>query len=52
MYVDGTPVVRVARPARTYRGDRQRFTTAHELGHLSMHRGEPATGYRGRGEGY
>ncbi len=41
MYVDGTPVVRVARPAAHLPGDRQRFTTAHELGHLSMHAASP-----------
>lgn len=39
--IDETPVIRVARgsldPDRTVPGDRQRFTVAHELGHLSLH---------------
>lgn len=39
MYVDGVPVIRVARPAGPdgVPGDRQRFTLAHELGHLTLH---------------
>ncbi|WP_243404626.1 ImmA/IrrE family metallo-endopeptidase [Williamsia muralis] len=37
MFVDGTPVIRVARPSAHIPGDRQRFTIAHELGHLTMH---------------
>ncbi|RKR76368.1 helix-turn-helix domain-containing protein [Frondihabitans australicus] len=41
--VDGTPVIRVARPSRDPEsdlpGDRQRFTVAHELGHLVLHAG-------------
>lgn len=39
--ISGTPVIRVARssedPTRAVPGDRQRFTVAHELGHLSLH---------------
>jgi Zn-dependent peptidase ImmA (M78 family)/transcriptional regulator with XRE-family HTH domain len=37
MFVDGTPVIRAARPSAHIPGDRQRFTVAHELGHLTMH---------------
>jgi Zn-dependent peptidase ImmA (M78 family)/transcriptional regulator with XRE-family HTH domain len=43
--VDGTPVVRVSRPSadpdRSIPGDRQRFTVAHELGHLGLHHSYP-----------
>lgn len=43
--VDGTPVIRVSRPTadseRTIPGDRQRFTVAHELGHLGLHHNCP-----------
>ena len=39
--VDGTAVIRVARPSdgtgHSVPGDRQRFTVAHELGHLALH---------------
>lgn len=39
--VDGTPVIRVSRPSTDpdmdVPGDRQRFTVAHELGHLGLH---------------
>lgn len=47
--VDGIPVIRVARPSHDLEndipGDRQRFTVAHELGHLILHAGsaQPAT---------
>jgi Zn-dependent peptidase ImmA (M78 family)/transcriptional regulator with XRE-family HTH domain len=47
--VDGIPVIRVARPSHDPEsdipGDRQRFTVAHELGHLVLHSGsaQPAT---------
>lgn len=47
--VDGIPVIRVARPSFDLEldipGDRQRFTVAHELGHLVLHAGsaQPAT---------
>lgn len=39
MHVDGIPVLRTSRPARDggVPGDRQRFTLAHELGHVTMH---------------
>ena len=39
MIVDGTPVLRASRPAGDggIPGDRQRFTVAHELGHVTMH---------------
>ncbi|MDC7803714.1 XRE family transcriptional regulator [Sphingomonas sp. BLCC-B65] len=41
--VDGIPVIRVARPSydadHDIPGDRQRFTVAHELGHLVLHAG-------------
>lgn len=46
---DGIPVIRVARsshdPDHDIPGDRQRFTVAHELGHLVLHSGsaQPAT---------
>ncbi len=36
MFVDGTPVLRVARSGAVP-GDRQRFTVAHELAHLTLH---------------
>lgn len=43
--VDSTAVIRVARPSaapdRHVPGDRQRFTLAHELGHLTLHHGSP-----------
>lgn len=35
--VDGIPVIRVSRPSEKVPGDRQRFTTAHELGHVLLH---------------
>ena len=42
--VAGIPIIRVARPsndpAHDIPGDRQRFTVAHELGHLVLHAGE------------
>lgn len=47
--VQGIPVIRVARPSHDSEldvpGDRQRFTVAHELGHLVLHAGsaQPAT---------
>lgn len=41
MFVDGTPVIRVARPSAFIPGDRQRFTISHELGHLTMHQSVP-----------
>ncbi|MBS1906184.1 MAG: ImmA/IrrE family metallo-endopeptidase [Actinobacteria bacterium] len=47
--VDGIPVIRVARPSHDadldIPGDRQRFTVAHEVGHLVLHAGstQPAT---------
>lgn len=41
LFVDGTPVIRVARPAAYIPGDRQRFTLAHELGHLTLHQAYP-----------
>lgn len=41
--VDGIPVIRVTRPSHDPEsdipGDRQRFTVAHELGHLVLHSG-------------
>lgn len=41
--VEGIPVIRVARPSHDadldIPGDRQRFTVAHELGHLVLHAG-------------
>lgn len=39
MQVDGIPVIRASRPgnAGAIPGDRQRFTVAHEVGHLTMH---------------
>ncbi len=44
MYVDGIPVLRVARPSGEdgVPGDRQRFTLAHELAHLTLHASQPA----------
>lgn len=36
-YVDGIPYVRVSRARPNVPGDRQRFTVAHELGHLALH---------------
>lgn len=36
-YVDGVPHIRVSRPRPNVPGDRQRFTVAHEVGHLSLH---------------
>lgn len=44
MYVDGVPIIRVARPSGPdgVPGDRQRFTLAHELGHLTLHASRPA----------
>ncbi len=46
---DGIPLIRVARPSHDPEhdipGDRQRFTVAHELGHLVLHAGsaQPST---------
>jgi Zn-dependent peptidase ImmA (M78 family) len=43
--IDGVPFVRVARPGGDETGvpgDRQRFTVAHEIGHLALHTGLPA----------
>lgn len=39
LFVDGAPVIRVSRPSGDggIPGDRQRFTTAHELGHVTLH---------------
>jgi Zn-dependent peptidase ImmA (M78 family) len=39
MHVDGIPVIRASRPSGDggIPGDRQRFTLAHEIGHLTMH---------------
>ncbi len=39
LFVDGTPVIRVSRPSGdgSLPGDRQRFTLAHELGHVTLH---------------
>lgn len=43
--IDATAVIRVARPSadpeRNVPGDRQRFTLAHELGHLTIHHACP-----------
>ena len=43
--VDATAVIRVARPSASREhhipGDRQRFTVAHELGHLTLHHASP-----------
>lgn len=43
--IDNVPVLRVARPNESsdaaVPGDRQRFTTAHELGHLTLHHDAP-----------
>ncbi len=42
--IDGMPFVRVARPGggeTGVPGDRQRFTVAHEIGHLALHTGLP-----------
>jgi len=36
-YIDNTPYIRVSRARPNVPGDRQRFTVAHELGHLSLH---------------
>lgn len=35
--VDQTPVIRVSMARTSVPGDRQRFTVAHELGHLTLH---------------
>jgi transcriptional regulator with XRE-family HTH domain len=43
--IDGVPFVRAARPGggeTGVPGDRQRFTVAHEIGHLALHTGLPA----------
>jgi transcriptional regulator with XRE-family HTH domain len=43
--IDGVPFARVARPGggeSGVPGDRQRFTVAHEIGHLALHTGLPA----------
>jgi Zn-dependent peptidase ImmA (M78 family) len=39
LFVNGTPVIRVSRPTGSggIPGDRQRFTLAHELGHVTLH---------------
>lgn len=43
--INGIPVLRVAKgaedPDRDIPGDRQRFTIAHEIGHLALHRDVP-----------
>jgi len=42
--IDGTPFVRISRPGTDdsgVPGDRQRFTIAHELGHLGLHSDMP-----------
>ncbi len=42
--IDGVPYMRISRPGEGSAGvpgDRQRFTVAHELGHLSLHAGCP-----------
>lgn len=45
MRVDDVPVLRVSRSSLNYEhtvpGDRQRFTVAHELGHLVLHHASP-----------
>jgi Zn-dependent peptidase ImmA (M78 family)/transcriptional regulator with XRE-family HTH domain len=45
MRVNTTPVIRVARPSADPEhhvpGDRQRFTVAHEIGHLALHHATP-----------
>ena len=45
MRVNDTPILRVARPRITdggsVAGDRQRFTTIHELGHVAIHASTP-----------
>lgn len=43
LFVDGTPIIRVGRPSSGggIPGDRQRFTVAHELGHLTLHAQSP-----------
>ncbi|GAA4124697.1 XRE family transcriptional regulator [Nocardioides fonticola] len=40
MYANGVPVIRVA-GAGSVPGDRQRFTVAHELAHLTLHADQP-----------
>lgn len=40
-YIDQVPYIRVSRPRSNVPGDRQRFTVAHELGHLSLHAAQP-----------
>jgi Zn-dependent peptidase ImmA (M78 family) len=39
LFVDGIPVIRISRPSTGggVPGDRQRFTLAHELGHVTLH---------------
>jgi Zn-dependent peptidase ImmA (M78 family) len=39
LFIDGTPIIRVGRPSSGggIPGDRQRFTVAHELGHVTLH---------------
>jgi Zn-dependent peptidase ImmA (M78 family)/transcriptional regulator with XRE-family HTH domain len=42
--IDGVPFIRISRPGENtggVPGDRQRFTVAHELGHLALHAGCP-----------
>lgn len=43
LFVDGTPIIRVGRPSsgNGIPGDRQRFTVAHELGHVTLHAESP-----------
>lgn len=36
-YINGTPYIRVSRERPNVPGDRQRFTVAHEVGHLGLH---------------
>lgn len=37
MRADATPIIRVSRARASLPGDRQRFTVAHELGHILLH---------------
>ena len=40
-YINSVPHIRVSRARANVPGDRQRFTVAHELGHLGLHAGSP-----------